>query len=317
MSPLNKDVRDTIRDWLTSGEIELFIGYEAGPVPLASTPAFVTHAEDVDRLIWDATCENNLVAFLRQHRDKKVGVMVKGCDSRAIIGLLQEAQLTRENLRIVGVSCPGVIDPRRVAQALGVAVEDLDEATLNGDAIRCGDRQVPLAEALHDICRTCVQHNPIIADVTMGEPIVDNPDIDPYAAVREMESLDQDARWARFERELLRCNLCYACRNACPLCYCDTCFADSSMPRWFNQTTDADDIQFFQIMRTFHLAGRCVGCGACTRACPQGVNLRLLLDKLRLDVGELYGYVAGSDPEAKPPLTTYSERDYNDFIMSS
>ena len=87
------------------------------------------------------------------------------------------------------------------------------------------------------------------------------------------------------------------------------------MPRWVNQTLRPEDVQFFQIIRTFHLAGRCVGCGACTRACPQGVNLRLFLDKLRADALELYGYEAGADPSARPPLTTYRENDYNDFIM--
>jgi formate dehydrogenase subunit beta len=71
----------------------------------------------------------------------------------------------------------------------------------------------------------------------------------------------------------------------------------------------------FQIMRTFHLAGRCVGCGACTRACPQGVNLRLFLDKLRLDVAELFGYEAGVDPEAKPPWRPTREDDYNGFVI--
>ena len=87
------------------------------------------------------------------------------------------------------------------------------------------------------------------------------------------------------------------------------------MPRWVSQSDRAEDVQFYQIIRTFHLTGRCVGCGACTRACPQGINLRLLLDKLRLDVRELYGYEAGSDPNAKPPLTTYREEDYNDFVL--
>jgi len=45
------------------------------------------------------------------------------------------------------------------------------------------------------------------------------------------------------------------------------------------------------------------------------VNLQLLLDKLRLDVAELFGYEAGVDPEAKPPLATYCEDDPNDFVM--
>ena len=68
-------------------------------------------------------------------------------------------------------------------------------------------------------------------------------------------------------------------------------------------------------MRVFHLAGRCVGCGACSRACPQGVNLRLFLDKLRLDAEELFDHQAGVDPEGHPPLRAYRPDDYNGFVM--
>jgi len=315
MSKLPQAVQEAIAGWLRSGEIELFIGYEAGTVPLRATPAFVRRPEDVSRLIWDATCENNLAAFLPKYRGKKVGIMVKGCDARAIVGLLQEKQLVRPNLRIVGASCPGVVDPRRVAQALGLAVEDLGGACVANDEVLIGERRLPLREAIYDLCLDCRYHNPADADLRVGERVEDPTEGDPFAAVREMEALPEEERWARFAGELERCNLCYACRNACPLCYCSQCFVDRTAPRWTNQTTRPEDIQFYQIIRTFHLAGRCVGCGACTRACPQGINLRLFLNKLRLDVHELYGYEAGTDAEAKPPLATYREDDYNGFVL--
>jgi len=315
MTALPQSVREKIAQWLAAGEIELFIGYEAGPIPLRATPAFIRRPEDVDRLIWDATCENNLVAFLPKYRGKKVGIMVKGCDCRAIIGLMQEGQLLRENLRIVGVSCAGVVDPRRVAQKLAIAVEDLEDVSWQDGQVLVGASAVVMAEAIYDLCHACTYHNPAIYDVHMGADIAEDPAIDPYALVHEMEAGDSQQRWSRFEQEVQRCNLCYACRNACPLCYCNQCFVDRTMPRWFNQTTRPEDVQFYQIMRTFHLAGRCVGCGACTRACPQGVNLRLLLDKLRWDVQDVFGYDAGTDPALYPPLTTYREDDDNSFVM--
>lgn len=315
MNALPQEIRETIARWLSAGEIEVFIGWEAGTIPLRATPAFIRKAEEVERLIWDATCENNLVTFLPKYKGKKVGLMVKGCDARAVVGLLQEGQMIRENLRIVGVSCSGVVDPRKVARRLGIPVEDLDEAEVEGAEVLANGQRLPLAEAIYDLCTDCRQHNPNIYDVRFGQEVAD-PAEDPFAHVRAMEALSTEERWARFAGELQRCNLCYACRNACPLCYCNVCFADRTMPRWVYQSDRPEDVQFYQIMRTFHLAGRCVGCGACTRACPQGINLRLFLDKLRLDVQELYGYVAGADPNAKPPLTTYREKeDYNDFVL--
>ena len=316
MSPLPMAIQKQIVDWLASGEIEVFIGWEAGPIPLQATPAFVRAAEDVGRLIWDATCENNLVAFLPNYPGQKIGLMVKGCDSRAIIGLMQEGQVLRENLRVIGVNCPGVVDPKKVAAELGVTVEDLEDVELSGTQVSCGDPTMSVDDLYHDICETCDRHTPIIDDLRMGDEIADATDAElAFGHVREMGALSTDERWARFSQELERCNLCFACRNACPLCYCNTCFADSTQPRWFTQTTSLEDREFYQVMRTFHLAGRCVGCGACTRACPQGVNIRLFLDKLRADASELFGYEAGVDPEAKPPLRTYHYSDPNDFIL--
>lgn len=315
MSKLPQAVQETIANWLQTGEIELFLGYERGTVPLRATPIFVRRPEDVSRLIWDATCDNNLATYLPKYRGKKVGIMVKGCDARAVVGLIQEKQAVRANLRIVGASCLGVVDPKLVARELNLPVEDLGGAVVEGDAVVRQGTRLPVAKVMHDICRHCRQHSPLEADLRVGELVEDNNQGDPFAAVREMEALDAEARWERFESELRRCNLCYACRNACPLCYCTTCFVDRTTPRWMNQTVRPEDVQFYQIIRTFHLAGRCVGCGACSRACPQGVNLRLLLDKLRADVVEIYGYEAGLDAEAKPPLATYRENDYNDFVL--
>jgi ferredoxin len=216
------------------------------------------------------------------------------------------------------VPCGGVVDARKVAARLGVAVEDLDDAAVTADGgVEAGGEGIPAGEALFDLCLACDRHNPNVYDVLLGDllPEGGSAAAEDFAHVRAIEALDDDERWAAFNAELARCNLCYACRNACPLCYCNTCFADRTMPRWFNQTVGPEDLQFYQVIRTFHLAGRCVGCGACTRACPQGVNLRLFLDKLRLDTHDLFGYEAGTDAAAHPPLTTYSPDDPDDFVL--
>jgi formate dehydrogenase subunit beta len=313
MTALPVDVSEAIARWLQNGEIEVFIGYEASSLPLQATPAFIRKQEDVQRLIWDATCENNLVAFLKQYRGKKVGLMVKGCDSRALIGLMREGQIVRENLRIVGMSCPGVVDVKKVALTLHATPEDIN-GQLSGADITANGELLALRDVMYEVCQVCQHHNPVMYDLLMGESVAE-PEDDAFKDVREIEAKSTNERWARFSYELTKCNLCFACRNACPFCYCNTCFVDKTAPRWFSATTDAKDIQFYQVMRTFHLAGRCVGCGACSRACPQGINLRLMLDKLRLDVWDLYQDDAGTAPQAKPPLTTYREDDDNSFIL--
>ena len=42
----------------------------------------------------------------------KVAIVAKGCDLKALAGLMGESQLKRENLYLIGISCAGVHDSR-------------------------------------------------------------------------------------------------------------------------------------------------------------------------------------------------------------
>ena len=132
--------------------------------------------------------------------------------------------------------------------------------------------------------------------------------------MEELEGQSADERWAYFTREFSRCIRCYACRQACPSCYCPECFVDQSQPAWFGKSDDQADVVAFHLVRMYHLAGRCLDCGACARACPMHIDLRRLHKKLDKDVRELYDYEAGVDLEANPPLSTFQTDDPQDFI---
>ena len=67
-------------------------------------------------------------------------------------------------------------------------------------------------------------------------------------------------------------------------------------------------------MRALHTTGRCTDCGACVRACPNDIDLRLLNRKIAKDVKELYGSEAGLNAEENLPLTFYEEDDPQEFI---
>jgi ferredoxin len=70
----------------------------------------------------------------------------------------------------------------------------------------------------------------------------------------------------------------------------------------------------WHITRAFHLAGRCVGCGACTRACPAGIKMGLLNRTLRRAAAQKFNYRVGMDPKAEPVLGVWSPHDKEDFI---
>ncbi|MDP2990347.1 MAG: 4Fe-4S dicluster domain-containing protein, partial [Kiritimatiellota bacterium] len=140
----------------------------------------------------------------------------------------------------------------------------------------------------------------------------ETPELSPE--VEALRKLPAEQRWERFHKEMSKCILCYACRNLCPACYCKTCFADASKPKWVGRTDDPSDAMMFHLQRLMHLGGRCTGCGACVRGCPMQVDLRLYNDHLRSHVKQEYGFMAGMDEAAQPPLAMYGTDDCNEFI---
>ena len=64
-----------------------------------------------------------------------------------------------------------------------------------------------------------------------------------------------EERWEYFEKLISTCIRCYACRNACPLCFCPTCFVDESRPQWVGKTIDPTDTRTFHFLRAYHVAG--------------------------------------------------------------
>ena len=138
--------------------------------------------------------------------------------------------------------------------------------------------------------------------------------VDPYADVAAIEAMSSEERWQFFDELLAPCIRCYACRNACPLCYCPTCFVDESKPQWVGKGQDPMDIRTFHFLRAYHCAGRCTDCGACERACPVGINMRLLTKKLNKDCLDLYGWEAGLTLDSRPALDEYKANDPENFI---
>jgi len=314
VNDLIAEIRQAARRLLDEKRVDLVIGFEEGTLPLRSSPCFIRNPEEVERLTWNSSCENNLAKYL-PGRKERVAIVAKGCDSRAIVGLIQERQIEREQLIILGIPCHGMIDRRKLENILEgeevlEAEEREEEIWLRGLNF---EKTLPRAELLHPSCQVCRYRNPVLYDSLLGDKVTESEVTDEYAEVRDLETKSLEERWAYFTAEISKCIRCYGCRNACPFCYCRECFVDAQ-PQWIGKTIALTDTQLFHLIRAFHLAGRCVDCGACERACPMGVDLRKLNKKLEKDVEELFGYKAGLSLEELPPLATFRPEDPQDFI---
>jgi len=315
MENLENSIREVAKKLLSEKKVDLIIGYEQGTLPLRATPCFVDKVEDVQKLVWNASCDANLSKYL-VGRTEKVGVVAKGCDARSIAVCTVEKQIPRENVVIIGVPCLGLIDRKKVEEKLDD--REVLEATVEDEQIKVKGESfefvLPRKDFICDSCLTCRHRNPPIYDVFVGEKVPEMPEVDEFAEVSDLESKSTEEKWAHFKEELSKCIRCYACRNVCPLCYCKMCFVDQTMPSWFGKTNDLSDTMIYHIVRAFHVAGRCVDCGACSRACPMDIDLREIVKKTQKIMKERYNYEAGVSLEEIPPFGEFEMDDSQEFI---
>lgn len=322
MREIEVKIRDTIKQLFYERKIDIFIGYNKGSLPLRSTPCFVTELSDIENLIWNSYCYTNLAVYLprffpSQSKGKafpRVGILAKGCDARSLVGLIKEKQVPRENIYILGVICDGIIDLEKIQDTDIVDSKERNDKIIitykNGK-----EAEIKKGDLLTDACVNCHYTTPTLYDtLIIGKENQKLKTKKQVPVIDQFENKSIQERWEYFQEQMSKCIRCYACRQACPNCYCKECFAEQTKPKWIGNTNNISDIMFYQIGRIFHQAGRCVDCGACVRACPMGIDLRIFTYKLVKDTKEFFGYEAGLTIEELPPLATFKLEDQQEFI---
>ena len=302
---------------LSEKVVEVVIGFKSGTIPMKTQPAFISSPDNAEQLILDGFCQNNLAVFLHdQPKDKRIGLICRACESRAVRALAIEHQVKRENLYLIGVPCSGILDWKKIQFAadgpITHAVDEGGQIILEVD----GKKQtLKRMEFIVDSCRKCTHREPVGVDILIGEIQPDefeNDDLPPTWGDKFVKK-SSNVRYKLFTEETDRCIRCYACREACPMCYCTECFVDHIAPKWCESMITPGGTQAWHIIRAFHQTGRCVECGACERACPMDIKMVYLTDKLNDDMKDLYGFEVGADEEKQPPFATITLDDKNRF----
>jgi len=321
MKVSSEEVQTRVKKLFEDGTIAHFIGYETGSDSLRVTPCFLKSGQAASRLVWNPLCANNLSKYLLDFKnvEGRVGIIVKGCDSRSVVELLKENQINRDKVFIVGIPCSGIVDREKLLEVLGVSPGDVVAVEDDGDAflvtLKGGNQRVEKEKVLRGECLVCKYPTPLVYDVLLGEAISSLPWVgDEYSLVKEQEALSSEEKALYWNREFSQCIRCYACRNICPVCTCPECIFDKKAPRWITKANDVSENLVYHLVRAFHVAGKCIDCGECERACPMNIPLRSLNKKVEKDLLELFDYTAGIDVEQQPPLTTYQLGDLDEFL---
>lgn len=113
-----EELRRYAKELLVSGEVAAVIGY----MQVSETrtkPVIIIDPTDTSLLVLNEYCLNNLTVYLTRARIKalarekdkvkKLAVVVKPCDERSIVALIQENQIRRDELVIISFNCHGVV----------------------------------------------------------------------------------------------------------------------------------------------------------------------------------------------------------------
>lgn len=223
-------------------------------------PHLFTLADDLEDLTLEPRypLANICQVILSGLTEGKVGVIVRGCDERALIEMAKLRRLELERLVLIGLACSE-------AQA-----------------------------------HQCICARPYPSDIHVGQK-VDGVALADDEHVRCITEMDVAGRFTFWEQEFARCIKCYGCRNICPVCICDECVLEEEC--WVERGQIPPELSF-HLIRAYHIADKCVGCGACVAVCPMEIPLTTFYQLVQEKIRTLYNYEPGLDIREISPLTT-------------
>ena len=193
---------------------------------------------------------------------KKIAVVLRPCDLRALIELVKLKQASLENLLLIGLDCYGTYMPadyREFRREMKEPVEEFLRRVKGGDETK-----------IREACQVCEYFTPLNADMVIG---LLGADIEKHlllqavtekgeevlaslnlleAEVEGREAAIDEVRAGRLENKkklfdrvkkemsgqenlantFAACTGCYNCVEACPVCYCKECFIQSPTFEW-------------------------------------------------------------------------------------
>jgi formate dehydrogenase subunit beta len=283
-------------------------------------------------------------AVQQEQKAGPIALVLRPCEIRALIELVKLQQATLEPFLVIGVDCWGAYSVTDYAAEAGqkegkssVTAEFLKQVTAgNLPENLCGACQVcqypapTYADvAIRLIGEDISQQISVDAGTDLGKQVFDalgleaTPESDGREKAleelkeRKKRSIGQD-RDELLETISSLCVNCKNCRAVCPICYCKQCVFDGNvfkypLEKYLTQSgkrgvlTMPPDKLLFHLTRMSHVATSCVACGRCESACPNGIPLGRIYQKISTAAQEALSYVAGRSLDEELPLMIFQE----------
>ncbi len=192
--------------------------------------------------------------------DTKVGAVLRPCELRAVVELIKLQQVSRENVFLIGMDCPGTY---KLGQGSPSSTSASTLTFLSAQDGYLEDKNFRAA------CQMCEFPTPLFADLSIGflgmnpeeslyvdaaneegESLLEGVDMTPIEAVpderrnyinrfievRQRVAADKIAEFDRIGlgaenlvRYFANCLNCHNCMKVCPVCYCRECFFESDV----------------------------------------------------------------------------------------
>lgn len=319
--------------------------YSSLPMPtLISDPEKMSQAEPLAPAA-PFNAARQAASVLRYPTGKKIAVVLRPCEIRALIELAKLKQCMLDEAILIGFDCMGRIENDSYLEM--AAQEENITTSFYADS--------SIQDRITGICKACEYFQPDGADLTvclLGMPVMDKIGLmagtesgeniikglglstgeqteDRVSAARDLLEKRIEARdklfretsekindIEKFQKIIANCLNCYNCRNACPVCYCKECVFLTDVfahePEVLQRRAAKrgavkmpTDTTMFHITRLAHMSHACVGCGQCSSVCPSSIPVADIFRTVSARVQELYDYVPGRDISESIPYLVF------------
>ncbi len=276
-----------------------------------------------------------------------IAVVLRPCEARALVELVKLQQASLEPFLVIGIDCYGTYSVQDYAAKIeqcpegsSVTADFLKQVTegdlpqeLRGACQVCQHPAPPWADlGIELIGEDVGRQIGLQAHTDKGRAVLEalglaetpSSDARQEAVTKLTEARKQLAEQQDpldfLETIASLCINCRNCRAVCPICYCKQCIFDGQVFEYpLEKYLDwsgkkgvlgmPTDKLLFHLTRMSHVATSCVACGQCEAACPNGIPLGQIYQRISRAAQNALDYEAGRSLEDELPLTTFREEE--------